>query len=252
MNLNFFYSFKNSSRSEVFLSFLLSFIFLVSCVQRKQEEPPVAPAQQKENQPAPSEPLSLCDILKSHFSESQSQLAAPLRTEPIERQFQRVLRHDCAGNIQSDKIETVQSPHLSLNLKNLSQKPFKAAFVFNERTCANILSTMPVVNWPLIGKLYAVTGDGVKKISIKGDLASASLTFKLAVGSNNLFVRYFHDCMPSNIESNNVVTIGTSNCENSKEFTTIVYPINITYTEKTLSGSITIDPTPESCANEAK
>lgn len=241
-----FSSSENQSRYKIHPGLLLSLVFLVSCGQSQQKETEVVLT--------PETPVkaSLCDTLKIHFSESLNPLVAPMRTEHIERQFQRVLRHDCAGNLESDKIETIQSPHLDLNLENLSQKSFKSVFVFNENTCANTLTKMPVDNWPLIGLLSAITGDGDKKISIKGDLASASLTFRLAEGTNHIFVRYFHDCRPTNIEGNDVLTIGASNCENSKEFTTVKYPIHITYTEKTLSGSITIDPTPESCAEKKK
>lgn len=112
---------RNDCRSVISIGFILSLIFLVFCGQHKQKKSPLAPVQGGENQHPPTAP-SLCDILKGYFNESTSQLVAPVRTEHIERQFQRVLRHDCAGNLQSDKIETIRSPHLDLNLKNLRSK----------------------------------------------------------------------------------------------------------------------------------
>lgn len=228
----------------IVLQTLLS-TFLISCAKKEEHIAPAATDLVKKEEPAPP---SLCDSLKVHFAGTPIDFKDTARTEHIERKFQRVLRHDCTGNLQSDMIETVQSPHLNLNLKNLSQKPFKAVFVFNESTCANILSSMPVANFPLLGLLSAVTGDGIKKISLKGDLASATFTFRLATGSNKLIVRYFHDCMPSKIDGHNILTVGVPDCESSKNFTTVGYPLEIAYSEETLDGSKTVDPTPETCA----
>ncbi len=225
-------------------------LVIVSCGHKKTEHsvpdstPPIA-----KSQPAP-ETISMCDSLKSTLPSASKLIVHPLETARIERQFQRVIRHDCSGKLVSDTIQTVRSPHVNLNFKNLSQRPFKAVFVFNQETCESVRSVMPVVNLPLFGAFYAVTGNGKDQISVKGDMASALLTFKLNQGSNHIFVRYFHDCMPSNVEGFRGTSIGSPNCEVSQDFTTVEYPYEIIYSEKTLNGSITMDS--DSCEKNKK
>lgn len=236
-----------------FSGMLILAFLAISCGRDQQDNPPApAPAVQAEVAPVLPAP-SLCETLKYSFSTSPNSNVRPVQTKHIERHFQRVLRHDCAGNLTSDKVETVLPPHAELEFKNPSKRSFKGVLVFNAETCNHRLTVMPVANWPLIGSLYAVTGDGKKRISVKGDLADALLTFQVAPGINHLFVRYYHDCLPSNIEGQKPsVIVGTPDCEVSQDYTTVEYPIEVTSSEKNLDGFQTLDPSPESCAQKKK
>jgi len=51
---------------------------------------------------------------------AQSQEEASLI--PLTRVFQRVIRFDCAGNVQSDQIETTQSPTATIKISPVSRK----------------------------------------------------------------------------------------------------------------------------------
>ncbi|MGZ6434794.1 MAG: hypothetical protein ACXWRE_15780, partial [Pseudobdellovibrionaceae bacterium] len=243
---------RNSTHRYYEVVFLV--LFAVSCNRghRDNSPAPVAPPPPVKTEVAPPAPPSVCETLKAALPISPNLMLKPLQSEHIERHFQRVLRHDCAGNLVSDKIETVYPPQIDLKIKNISRKPFKGVLVFNEETCNQMLTTMPVTNWPLLGLLYSVTGNGKDQILIKGDLSPAWFTFQLSKGTNHLFVRYYHDCLPSKIEEQQLTTIGTSDCETSENFTTVEHPIEISYSEKTLDGSLTRDPSPEECAQEEK
>ena len=193
--------------------------------------------------PAPTKPSSQtfekdlsCRTLMGRLNTNTVSLVAPVQIYKTERNFQRVERRDCNDKVISDKIETVKSPRANLRLSLPSPKPFQSVFVFNENSCDHKLTTMPIINVPILGELYAVTGDGEKNITIKGDLATALLTFELKEGLNNVFVEYHHDCRPRNIDGNVRTVVGDGTCENSIEKTVILYPIVVQHSERLLNG----------------
>lgn len=193
-----------------------------------------------------------CDIIKTHLNDSTAQKIEEAQHLDIERDLQRVVRKNCAGQVTSDKVETVQDPHALITLKAPITKSFQSVFVFNEETCDHLLTTMPIHNWPLIGQLYPITGNGSDKIQIKGDISKALLTFQLQNGMNKIFVRYFYDCSPENVEGNSHSSIGETNCLQSKDSAVVEYPILVNYSEKHLDGIKEVDTPVDECQTAQK
>jgi len=195
---------------------------------------------------------SSCDTIKSHLNDASAQKVEAEQHFDVERDLQQVVRTDCSGKVISDKIETVVNPRADITLKAPLVKSFQSVFVFNEATCDHLLTTMPIHNWPLIGELYPVTGNGQDKIQIKGDISKALLTFQLQNGMNKIFVRYFYDCSPENVEGNSHSSVGESSCLQSKDSAIIEYPITVSYTEKTIPGTKNVAPTADECSAQKK
>lgn len=217
------------------------------CGHRRHKAPPPAPAPAAETRTVPPAKPSSCEIIRSELNENIVASSTEEAVYHVERHFQRVVRKDCKGQVESDKIETVRSPHVGITLHAPEEKAFKAVFVFNQDSCDHVLSIMPLTNFPLIGLLYRVTGDGKSEISLKGDLADAALTFQLKPGMNRLFVRYFYDCAPSLVNGNKHAINGEATCEKSEDSVAVLYPIKIEYEEKHRDGFREIEKNPESC-----
>lgn len=228
------------------LSLLPAVILVLGCNPPHIESSFVPPPS-----PPPAQPtaklVSSCEILRSKFNHGTTQITKIEAKENIERQLQRVMRKNCAGEIISNEVETVSPPHLELTLANPKPRYMKSVFVFNEQTCDHRLTELPIQNWPLLGAFYSVTGDGKKQITIKGDLSDALFTFKLATGFNRIFVQYFYDCSPKAIEGNSHVSIGTGTCDFSSDSLIVEYPLIVNSEEKTLPGVKEISPSPEEC-----
>jgi len=224
--------------------------------QPKQQQENPAPVAQKEQDKRQAEVLapvkSSCDILKDQYNEETAQAENVGQSITVERHYQRVVRKNCAGVVTSDQVETVKSPHYELDFKIAGTKPIRSVFVFNESSCDHKLTSMPVANLFLIGKLYAITGDGKNKIKIKGDLANALLTFKLDEGLNNIYVQYFYDCSPANISGNSTPIVGERNCQQSNDSLLVQYPVHVTYVTKDLEGIKEIPPSERECAAPVK
>lgn len=222
---------------------------LVGCHPKPADAPAQAPAPASPAAPSKSQAPtpSACEISKSKLNEKAANWSEKEKLVHVERHFQRVVRKDCTGKTISDKIETVRSPLADLVLRTPTKQAFKSVFVFNESSCDHLLTVMPVSNLPLFGLLYAITGNGKDRIQIRGDMTNALLTFHLNEGLNNIFVQFFYDCSPHNIEGNSHVIIGAGNCDTSKEFAIGKFPIRVTYEEKTLNGILEVRPTSEEC-----
>lgn len=207
---------------------------------------PAPPATDKPVSPTFDKDLS-CRTLMNRLNADTISQTALAQTYKTERQFQRVERRDCSGRVISDKIETVQSPRANVQLSLPAPKPFQSVFVFNENSCDHKLTAMPIVNVPVFGELYAVTGDGEKAITLKGDLATALLTFELKEGLNKIFVEYHHDCRPKNIDGNVRAVVGNGTCEKSVDKTMILYPIVVQHSERLLDGTKVIEADRQNC-----
>ncbi|MNJ94891.1 hypothetical protein D3C87_125950 [compost metagenome] len=238
--------YKTSTVPTIF-SIFISLAAFVGCADHRSTPPPTVGQPKPQAQAEQKKKVDSCDTLKNHFNESNAKFKENEQNITIERHYQRVIRKDCSGKVTSDSIETVKAPHYDIALKAPSKKNFKSVFIFNQNSCAHKLTTMPVSNIPLIGLLYAVTGDGKSKIEIKGDLADALLTFKLEKGQNQIFVQYFYDCSPESVEGNTHASVGTADCKNSLDSTIVEYPINVNYIIKNLEGSKEVSPSPASC-----
>ncbi len=197
--------------------------------------------------PAPQYDKDLsCRTLMARLNDKTSKPAAA-QTYSTERHFQRVERRNCDGTVLSNKIETVKAPRVDIRLSLASEKPFKSVFVFDESSCDHKLTTMPIVNFPLLGDFYAVTGDGSRMITLKGDLATGLLTFEIKEGLNKIFVEYHHDCRPQGIDGNVRVSVGDANCRESVDKEIVMYPVTIEHSEKLLDGVKVIEAEPRDC-----
>lgn len=219
-------------------------VVLLGCARHRRSEPTPLPP------PPPSAPAkpSSCDILKSSLNEGTTQWTHEKQSFSIERHYQRVVRKNCSGAVVSDKVETVKSPTYEFPLiAPQTDKKFQSVFVFNESTCDHRLTTMPITNFPLLGSFYNVTGDGQRRIEIKGDLSQALLTFRLNKGFNRIYVQYFYDCSPQSVDGNSHAIIGTATCKSSRDFMMTDYPLWINYEERTLDGFKEVIPTEDEC-----
>lgn len=193
-----------------------------------------------------------CEILQTRFTDNTAQKIEDEQHLDVERDLQRVQRKDCSGKLTSDEVETVVPPHVEITLHAPVTKKFQSVFVYNDATCDHLLTTMPIHNWPLIGQLYPITGNGMDEITIKGDISKALLTFQLKNGMNKIFVHYFYDCSPENETGNTHASVGETNCLQSKDSTIIEYPIVVNYSEKHLDGIKEVAPTVDECQTGAK
>ena len=196
--------------------------------------------------PAPAKPDS-CAVLRADFNSALLAHTVPEVTYRVGRETQKTIRYSCDGKVTSDRIETVTSPRHTFDLELPKAFPHKAVFVFNETTCDHKLTRMPIGQSWL--NPYAVSGDSEKKISIKGDIAQALLTFNIDPGLNRIFVRYYDSCMPANVNGNeHVIHPDDAACLGEPTSQTALFPVRIDYSETRLDGVREIHAKPEDCA----
>ena len=189
-----------------------------------------------------------CEVLKVQFNENTMQAENVQQNLTIERHYQRVIRKNCEGVVQSDAIETVASPRQDFELKIPGIKKAQSFFIYNDETCAHKLGTLEGADSFLGGLFLPVTSDGKSKLLVKGDMADALLTFHMREGMNNVYVQYFYDCSPGNVIGNIHTTIGQANCKSAKSSLIVQYPVNVTYVKKDFDGVKEVIPTEAECA----
>jgi hypothetical protein len=187
-----------------------------------------------------------CEILKVQFNEETMQAENVLQNLTIERQYQRIVRTNCAGEAVSDELETVSSPRQNFDLKIPGTRGVQSFFVYNDETCAHKLATMEATDgaWNAV---FPVTSGRKNSLRMSGDMADAELTFHMREGLNKIYVKYFYDCSPDVI-GNNHINIGRTNCRESKDSLIVQYPVFVTYKKTTLDEVVTIQPTAQECA----
>lgn len=193
--------------------------------------------QEKSALPAPPPAQKIrtaCDDRRDKFGPDAATLKVEPQIVPIERHYQRVVRHNCDGKLLSDEIETVKDPHKQIQLTLPQTKRHVSVFVFNHTTCDVYQATMPLYDLPILGSMRPITGDGKKELVLKGDVADATFTFELRPGLNELTVEYHHDCKPTAPNENR----HRRDCEESKDKTLVSYPVQVEYIEKTLPGTL--------------
>lgn len=206
----------------------------------------------------------VCRTLIENYNSSSADIVASAQTYNVERHYQRVIRKDCQGNVASDKIETVKSPHLQVRLHLPKRREFKSVFLFNETSCDHIHSGVPKERSLAVrmadaiipfSKLSTIHGDGKSYIDVSGDLATALLTFEMAKGPNVVFAEYHYDCMPKSIKGNVRVTQRydeKQSCETSVDKHIVMYPLTTTYEEKTLPGVKIVESETSICERESQ
>jgi hypothetical protein len=188
-----------------------------------------------------------CELVKAGVNELDVKSVMPPQMITVERHFQRIVRKNCAGQVTSDQVETVKSPHYNLSLQASSDRKYKSVFILNKTSCDHVLTTMPVSNPLILGNLSSVTGDDQGHIKIKADLVNALLTFNINEGWNDLYVQYFYDCSPKNVAGGSKVIKGEGTCEASADSRLEKYPVHVKYVEKNLDGVIEIKPPTSEC-----
>jgi hypothetical protein len=205
---------------------------------------PQAPAAAAQTQAQAQQPQSDCEKTRDYYYQKSGLQVEPVQKVQIVRKYQRVIRKNCDGSVESDKIETVVPPHVDLNLSpkgKLAQQAL-AVSVFNPDTCNFSGTTLPQKDYLLFGKLIALTGEKDGRIKIKGDLSPALLTFQLKTGLNQIFYTYYRDCLPE-------ADIGTSHgsyvptCKTSAEVQSGLYYVDVAYRSETLSGTKVVTAT---------
>jgi hypothetical protein len=188
-----------------------------------------------------------CEVLKVQFNEETMQAENVLQNLTIERQYQRIVRKNCAGEVVSDQVETVSPPTRNFDLKIPGSASVQSFFVYNDETCAHKLATMKATDgaWNV---LFPVTSGRKNSLRISGDMADAELTFHMREGLNNIYVKYFYDCSPEDVIGNIHINIGRSNCREAKDSLIVQYPVFVTYNKRTLNEVMNIQPTPQECA----
>lgn len=206
----------------------------------------------------------VCRTLMGTYNSSSAAIVASPQTYNVERHFQRVIRKDCQGKVTSDGIETVKPPHVPFRLHLPKPREFKSVFVFNETSCDHILSGAPKKPGLVarmadaivpFSKLTPIHGDGKSYIDVSGDLATALLTFEMAVGPNVVFAEYHYDCMPRSIDGN-VRAVRRfdekQSCAASVDKQIVMYPIAAIYEEKTLPGEKIVESDESQCERESQ
>jgi len=230
------------------LSLLFTLALISGCDRLfggSHDSPSPSPAPSPAPQPSPEQKAqSSCDSMKALLTDPQT-VEMPSYTQTMIRRYQRIQRYDCSGNMTSDQIEPIDDERFGLTLENPTETPFVAVAVIADKTCAQAVSSMPIASssWSII----KVSGDGKHRIQLSADLADALLTFHLDTDQNYLTVRFFHDCYPNDVASTAASLVGNPNCASSTNFTTAHYPIDVQYSEVTVSGIQVIRPDPESC-----
>lgn len=229
--------------SPIVLAFALA-LAAVGCGPRTHHHIDVPVAETKVEATAAVE--DPCDGLRRDFDLAKVTEQSDAQTVEIERTHQRIIRHDCDGKVISDRIETVQSPHGEFDLKLPQPLSYQGVFVFDRESCEHKLAAMPLRNGFLLGHLYSVTGDNRGSLHVKGDLAQATFTFHVKEGRNNIVVRYYEDCVPRSVPHNqHPVLDGT--CDESTQYRTRLFPVDVKYTERDLDGFQIIDKTEAEC-----
>lgn len=203
----------------------------------------------------------VCRNLIDSYNSSTAKFVARTQTYKVERHFQRAIRKDCQGQVTSDKIETVQSPHVQFRLLLPKPREFKSVFLFNETSCDHVFSGAPKEQ-SFAGQLLnailpfsPINGDGKSYIDVNGDVATALLTFEMAKGPNVVFAEYHYDCMPKSIKGNVRVVRDfdeKQSCDASADKHIVMYPIMINYEEKTLPGTMVAESNKEVCDRESQ
>lgn len=154
----------------MFFCFLWVPLIVFGCADshKTDEYKPQSNQQPLNSAPTKQEPVieltkpDRCDSLKMRLNHNRVHRVDSQQDFTIERHFQRVIRKNCAGAVKSDRIETVLPPHADIRLENILKKQFKSVFVFNEDSCDQSLTSMPIWNLPLLGLIFPITGDGKK------------------------------------------------------------------------------------------
>lgn len=244
------------------LSLTSALTLTLSACSRDESPSQTAGAAAAPAAPAHTKDLS-CRTLMAQYNLKTAAFIAPAQNLNVLREYKRVIRKGCDGKVTSDKVETVTPPHVNFRLNLPKPREFKSVFVFNETSCDHKLMAMPTEPNPAtallsllvfpLGALQSVTGDGKSYVDVRGDLATALLTFEMAQGLNAVYAEYHFDCMPQTIEGNRRVIVGgEQKCAASNEKQIGLYPINIEYEERTLPGEDVIAPSKETCDREAK
>jgi hypothetical protein len=192
-----------------------------------------------------------CEVLKVQFNEESMQAESTLQNLTIERLYQRVVRKNCAGEVESDQVETVVTPTKNFDLKIPGDRRTQSFFVYNDETCAHKLATMKDSDG-LYNGIYPVSSIRGSTLRLSGDMADAWLTFHMREGLNNIYVKYFYDCSPNYVIGNIHVNIGRANCREAKDSLIVQYPVFVTYNKRTLDGVKEKRPTPQACAPQSK
>lgn len=193
--------------------------------------------------------IDKCKAIRDDFKDTSKTYLAPDATYKVEQHFQRVIRYSCDEKVTSDQVETVQAPRISFDLNLPRRLSHKAVFVFNETTCASELQAMPHAD--KINLMSRVAGDGENRVEIWGDVGNGLLTFRIAPGLNRIFVRYYEDCAPKSVHGNTtIVDPKTPACEGGANSQTVLYPIQIDYSERQITEPKHHRPTPDYCESQ--
>jgi hypothetical protein len=203
---------------------ILSLFVLVSCSPPHRHHSPPLPAK-------PPAPLSQCEKTLQRFEGSGLNLYVENKmTIPIHRVRQRQILFDCNGNKVWDRINTIRSPKKDIKVfPRITMNPIKAFEVFNKDTCNHQFGSLPLMDVPILGSLYSVTGDILGNLKIKADIAPAIFTFQVKKGLNQIYYYYYVKCLPDFVT-------GLSQCSDPGMEISGIYNIDIDYSEEIVPG----------------
>lgn len=208
-------------------------VLLLGCSQPKAPSAPPAPTPPVAEERPQAKTLSVCDQNKAAYLERTDLFDEPTVNVNIERRFQRVIRLKCDDSVESDKIETVQSPRADVTLRPSKrlQKEASVVKLLGSETCDQKGSQLPNRDLFIFGQMAAVTGDVEGRIKVKMDMAEALFTYKVTTGLNHIYYSYYSGCETKE---------SPEACGPNDEIRSGVYKVFVTYSEKTVPGQWTI------------